>query len=300
MLPLLAIGPQRPVTVSMTTRMIQFTRDLLREPAQLAGAPGQTLLRYTLRVKRMLAKAGDTIFIAAVPKSASSFLLRALAAVTGYPITVLTYGSERQEQDLYYPSLVDGYGRSTVTRHHTRATGPNLNLMKRFKIKPVIVVRNFFDVVPSTLDHLRREGFDRFPFLYCNEKFPELEERTQIDCVIEMALPWFFSFYVSWFDACARGETEALWLTYEEMISDWPGTLRSILRFQGIEKSDTEIERAVEDTRGLGKDKTRLNEGKIGRGKAMLSEDQTRKILGMARFYPWVDFSRVGIPSRDV
>jgi hypothetical protein len=152
------------------------------------------------------------------------------------------------------------------------------------------------DVVPSTLDHLYNEGFEHFPFLYCNERFPELDRSAQIDCVIEMGVPWFFSFYVSWFDACAKGKIDALWMTFEEMISDWPAALRKVLRFYGLERSDAQIGAALAHTRGLAYDKIRVNEGKIGRGRAALSPGQTRKILDMARFYPWVDFSRVGIP----
>ena len=281
------------------SRLSQFTRDHLREPTLLARAPASSFLRYAHRLVRILSDGGDTIYIAAVPKSASSFLLESLSAVTGYPITDLTWGNERQEQDLYYPRLVDSYSRGTVTRHHTRATRPNLKLMRRFKIRPVVLVRNFFDVVPSTLDHLYKEGFEHFPCFYCNERFPELDERTQTDSIIEMALPWFFSFYVSWFDACAKGEIDALWITFEEMVSDWPATLQKVLGFHGIEKSDTQVEAALERTRKLAYERIRVNDGRLGRGKAVLSREQSRKILDMARFYPWVDFSRVGIPSRN-
>ena len=280
------------------TSMLRFPESLIHEPARLVRAPASSLLRYAFRLRRILGKRGDTIFIAAMPKSASSFLLNALSAVTGCPITGLLHAHLGwREQVLYYPRLVDAYGRCTVSRHHTRATGPNLALMKTFQIRPVIIVRNFFDVVPSVLDHFSHKGgFDTFPFLYCNERFPELDKRTQTDCVVDMAMPWFFSFYVSWFDACAKGEAEALWITFREMVSDWPATLRTVLKFYGLERSDSQIDEALEQTRGLGKDKNRLNEGRVGRGATMLSEDQRQRILNMARFYPWVDFSRVGIP----
>jgi hypothetical protein len=279
------------------SRIGQFAREHLREPALLAREPASSFLRYAHKLVQTLGDGGDTIFLAAAPKSASSFLLHSLVAVTGYSVAELTYGNERQEQDLYYPRLVDAYRRNTVTNQHTRATRPNIKLMRRFGIRPVILVRNFFDVVPSIVDHLYKEGFENFPCFYCNERFPELEPKAQLDTVIEMALPWYFSFYVSWFDACAKGEIEALWITFEEMVADWRGTIRSVLRFHGIERSEAQIEAALEHTRGLAYDQIRLNEGKVGRGRAMLNEEQCRKILGMARFYPWVDFSRVGIPS---
>ena len=272
------------------------TRNLLREPIRVKNAPAASLLRYVFKLKRTMSHPGDTIFIASVPKSGSTFLVNALAAVTGYPMTGLCYGRERQEQDLYYPRLIDAYSRDTITRHHTRATGPNLDLLRIFKIRPVIVVRNLFDVVPSIFDHLYKRDF-RFPFLYCNERFPELDERAQIDFIIDTALPWYFHFYVSWFDACARGATEALWITFEEMVADWPHALKRILTFHGIERSDVEIERALEQTRGLGADALRLNQGKVGRGKVTLRGDQHERLLKLSRYYPWVDFSRVGIPS---
>jgi hypothetical protein len=269
---------------------------LVREPVKLGKAPAMSLLRYVFKLKRMLGKRGDTIFLASVPKCGSTFLVNALVAVTGYPMTGLCYGRERQEQDLYYPRLVDAYGRDTVTRHHTRATVPNLQLMRMFSIRPVIVVRNFLDVVPSIHDHLYKTNF-RFPFLYANDRFPELDEKAQIDFIIETGLPWYFHFYVAWFDACASGETEALWITFEEMVADWTGTLRRILEFHGLERTDAQIGRALEQTRGLGADALRLNKGKVGRGKLKLTEAQRQKILDLARYYPWVDFSRVGIPS---
>ncbi len=270
--------------------------NLLGKPAALARAPASSLLRYVFRVKRMIGGAGDRMFIAAMPKSASSFLLNALAAATGHQVTDLTTGNERQEQDLYYPKLVDSYGSRTITRHHTRATRPNLKLMRKFRIRPVILVRNLLDVIPSTLDHLFNEGFEHFPFLYCNERFPELDRTSQIDCIIEMGLPWFYSFYVSWYDACAKGEIEAVWLTYEEMVGDWPAALRKVLEFYGLERDDTRIEEALAYTRRLDYEKIRVNEGRVGRGESLLSARQSQRIVDMARFYPWVDFSRVGIP----
>jgi Sulfotransferase domain len=271
---------------------------LKRKLKGLADEPGKALVRSVFRVKRMLGRNGHLVFIASVPKCASTFLLNSLVAVTDFPSTQLCYGHGHQEQDLYFPRLVDAYGRNILSRLHTRATSANVELMKTFGIRPVIVVRNFLDVVPSIREHLYQRDF-YFPFLHSNETFRELDEAAQLDCIIEMAIPWYFNFYVSWYDTCARGEVDALWITFDEMVADWSGTLRKILEFHGLEKSDGEIERALEHTRGLGKDRNKQNEGKVGRGKVLLSEGQRQRVLEMARFYPWVDFSRVGIPARN-
>ena len=42
-------------------------------------------------------------------------------------------------------------------------------------------------------------------------------------------------------------------------------------------------------------EKTRFNQGVVGRGAELLSERQKRRIVAMTRHYPWVDWSRVGI-----
>jgi hypothetical protein len=135
-----------------------------------------------------------------MPKSGSTFLANALSEVTGYPQVQLCFGYERHEQDLYLPRLVDACRKDTVTRHHMRATKFNTALLKKFNIKPVILTRNLFDVVPSIRDHLFREGFEKFPCFYCTERFADLSEEKQLDCIIDLALPWYFNFYVSWFD----------------------------------------------------------------------------------------------------
>jgi hypothetical protein len=279
--------------------MTHFLHHVLREATRLRAMPAASIPHIVFSLKRTLRPSSPILFLAAVPKSASTFLRNALSAVTGLPVRPLLFDPHGwREQDLYFPRLVDAYRRGSVTRHHTRATRPSLELMKMFEIRPVIVVRNFFDVVPSILDHFAAtgKGFDTFPFLYCNEKFPELPENVRADCIIEMAMPWYFSFYVSWFDACATGQTDGLWISFEEMVHDWPPTIRKILTFHGIDRSDDQIGEALEKTFGLGRDTNRLNQGKVGRGGQMLSEEQRGKILAMARFYPWVDFSRVGIP----
>ena len=67
-------------------------------------------------------------------RSAIDFLLNSLVAVTDSPSTQLCYGHGHQEQDLYFPRLVDAYGRNILSRLHMRATSANVELMKTFGI----------------------------------------------------------------------------------------------------------------------------------------------------------------------
>ena len=146
----------------------------------------------------------------------------------------------------------------------------------------------------SIRDHMFKEGF-AFPTFYCNERFAELDEATQIDQIIELGIPWYFNFYVSWYEATSSNRIEALWMQYENVIESWVEALTMISQFYTLNKTKQEIEDALQRTMNMKKDRTRLNKGVAGRGDAALSDEQKEKIIEMSRFYPWVDFSLLGI-----
>jgi hypothetical protein len=271
-------------------------------------------LAYWSQLKKITSRRGEYIFIACMPKTASTFMTMALSELTGFTRVGMRYDVfnqsqaqksdvglvkiQRSEQDLYLPKVIDAYPYGTVTQQHVKATCSNLRMMKTFSIRPVVLVRNILDVVVSIRDHLYKEGFHKFPTFFCNKKFPEFDEKTQLDWIIELGLPWYFNFYVSWYEASSSKRIDVLWLTYEEVIADWKEALKKVLLFYGIQRTDEEIEKALNviHQQGSGKGrKIRINKGVIGRGRATLTDAQRERIIGLARFYPSVDFSRIGI-----
>jgi hypothetical protein len=263
----------------------------------LRERPVDSMIQVWSRLFRTLYRNRQFTYVTSIPKSGSTFLANALSQVTGYPLVQLCYGYERHEQDLYLPRLVDACRKNTVTRHHMRATKFNTALLRKFNIKPVILTRNLFDVVPSVRDQLFREGFEKMPGVYCTERFADLTEEGQLDCIVDMFMPWCVHFYVSWFDAAQSKQLPMLWLRFEDVRNDWPASLAAILEFYGIEKSNAAINEAIERTYELDRAVTRLNVGEAASScrKARLSERQKQRIAGLARFYPWVDFSPVGL-----
>jgi hypothetical protein len=251
-------------------------------------------LRGRWKLKRLLTRRREFVFLACTPKSGSTFLKRALLEVTGFTPAYLAYAFERNEQDLYFPALVDHWNVATVTQQHVRATGPNLQLMQWFGIRPVILVRNLFDSVVSIRDYLFAEGFEKFPSLYVTERMADLSSERQLDLLITHALPWYINFFVSWFDSCRTGSIDALWLSYDDLIQDWPAGVRSVLDFYGIATPEERIRTALEHLESGDRRDVRLNVGVAGRG-AELTEAQRDRIRAQAAFYPWVDFSSVGI-----
>jgi hypothetical protein len=255
-------------------------------------------LTYLGKITRLLSKRREYILIACMPRTASTFMTAVLSELTGYTNTSLEHG-----RHLYLPKLIDTYNYGTVTQLHLKANRQNLSLIKAFSIRPVILTRNIFDIVVSIRDFLYQESFSRFITFFCNEKYSELDEKTQYDFIIELGLPWYFHFFVSWYEACASKGIEALWLAYEDSVADWNTALRKITSFYRIDKSDKEIEDALQRTLENGRRKillTRLNKGVSGRGRAALTLEQQEKIIGYARFYPWVDFTKIGIPKSTI
>jgi hypothetical protein len=221
-------------------------------------------------------------------------MANALSELTGYRYVNLAYAYERNEQTLYLPKLIDSYSSGSVTHLHVRATQSTIDLMKLFSIRPVVLVRNVFDIVISIHDHMFQEGYE-FPTFYCDKSFEGLEEASRFDFIIEHGIPWYFNFYVSWYEASFSKQIECLWLTYEDVIVDWHKAIRTIADFYSIGKTDEQIDQALERTMMKKKQKIRLNKGIVGRGSKSLSWEQKEKIINFARFYPWIDFSMIGI-----
>lgn len=247
-----------------------------------------------LKARRILRGRGEFIFVSAMPKSGSTFLSRNIAQITGFDYEPMTYGFERNEQELYLPKLVDNYNRATVTQQHTRATGPNLDLFNHFGIRPVILVRNVFDVVFSIRDYLLKEGVANFPSLYATDYFTTLSEDEQYDFLISYAIPWYLNFYASWFDATHDKRIEALWLTYENLVEDWAAGISTVLTFYDISRSEADVRSTVE-TMQRRPTEMRVNKGVVGRGQSGLSDAQRKRIMAMKQYYPWVDFSLMGL-----
>jgi hypothetical protein len=258
------------------------------------------------KLNRLVHARGEYIFLASMPKSGSTFTRRALEHATGFETRQLCYACDQTEQELYLPRVVDAFTRPTVSQQHTRATDANLEMMRRFGIRPVIIVRDVFDCVVSLAEHLFREGIDEyFSGIYATPAMAALNLERRHDLLITFALPWYFSFFASWHDACRAGRVDALWTNYKALTTDWAGEIGRILGHYGITKSRETLERAVADTLAEGTAPAapyrliRLNRGVAGRGRQLLTASQQDRIREMAGFYPWVDFSAIGLERED-
>lgn len=255
------------------------------------------------RLRMALFRDSRCIVISAMPKSGSTFLSNALAGVTGYAHGYAACDYFNIEQELYLPRLIDNYGRGIVVQQHFKANTANLRLLQAFGLRPVVLVRNVFDVIVSVRDHLAQESIGNIPALYPSSHFCAFDQADQFDYLIDFAAPWYLSYYVSWSKAAEDGAIDLLRLVYDEAVCDWVGTIRRVLDFHRIDCPDERIEQVVRGMHGRPRMETRMNVGVPGRGRALLSPGQCARVASLARFYPGVDFTPIGIggvSSHDV
>ncbi len=227
------------------------------------------------------------LLVACYPKSGLTFLVTLLSKLLGWPHVPLSYAYERSEQDLYLPALLYHDRGPTVSQHHLRATGPNLQLIDAAGIKVIVLVRDLADALVSLRDHFVDEG-PHAPVCYIDERFAKLPLDQQLDWVIDLAAPWYVHFYTSWQYATREGRIKPLWLNYDDVTKDTLATLGRVLAFLEIDHDLCECERAMSE---MPRDRSvRFNKGVAGRG-SILTPWQKVRLRRLCDHYPDIDFT---------
>ena len=233
---------------------------------------------------------GTHILVACFPKSGSTFLRYALAVLTGFPTRNFVFSHGRNETALYLPQLIQGARENTITQIHMRAADSNINLMQAFCIRPIILVRNIFDVLLSYKEHY--DKYATSSTFYA--KYPDLSEEQRMDLIIDDRATWYIGFFAGWQRAIQAGRIDGLWLTYESLMTEKVEKIDDIMRFYGIEKSREQIGLAV-DMIEAEKVASRFNRGVSGRGQSRFTDAHKAQIRRIAAYHPDIDFSLIGL-----
>jgi Sulfotransferase domain len=270
-------------------------RKLTRHPLRTIR-PLQTGLELAADFKRRFVRpSGPYVFVACMPRTGSTFLTETLCELTGFKRIELTDAYAENEQELDVPRLLDAYSYGSVTQQHVVANARTVGLMRDFGIRPVVLVRDVFDAVVSIRHFLLTEGCGKWPtFFTTDERFRQLDEAAQYEQIVELGLPWYFDFFVSWAGVARQGTLETLWLRYEDAVADWPRAVGRVAEFYGLEASPSAIEAALARTSARASS-LRLNKGVPGLGRTALPPGAVDRIRGYARFYPDVDFTPIGL-----
>lgn len=254
----------------------------------------QAAVQCYSRARRLLRPDGRYIVITAVPKSGSTYLSHSLAEATGYTRSYFGYSYHNIEQELYLPKIVDAFGNGSVVHQHFRANPANLEIMSRFDIRPVVLVRNIFDAAVSVREHMIGEAADNLPAVFGPKDFNSWPAEKQFDFIVDYVLPWYVSFYASWKYAERDRKLPILWLQYEQMVRDWPSSIRSVLEFYRLNVSREDIDAAIQRMQAKPRERVRFNKGVAGRGAQSLSIEQTARVHRLTLSYPDVDFGPLG------
>jgi hypothetical protein len=237
------------------------------------------------------------IVVAAAPKSGSTFLVNTLMQVTGLRGFRLCAAYSTNEHDLYLPALCLMNASGCVSQLHMKGTFHNAALMRTFGIKPIILVRRIEDIVVSLQHDLRQKaqrptfgtGRDGYSFVWQDQCTKDLSEERLVDMIIDLAVPWFVNFYVSWYRLCEQGAVDALWITYEQMFAEKERTLRQVLEFLGIRNIGA-IDQDI-----LSRRYRTFRDGRSGQGVSVLTARQQARIREQFSYYPTIDFGKYGI-----
>jgi len=232
----------------------------------------------------------EHLLVSCFPKSGSTFTVQTISNITKYKEVFLAYSGEFNEQNIDLPKVLRCCEINTVTQQHLPATHSNINIINEFQLKNIVLVRNVFDVCLSIYDHWHHESIEG-PACYVNEQFFELSELKKLDFIIDLVVPWYMKFYTSWYDAHLKNTSKFLFFTYEEILENELLFFKKIFKEWGLEYSDEDINKGILESKGQN---NRLNKGVAGRG-AVLSGEQKERINKLAAYYPWCDFSLIGI-----
>ncbi|HEX2639456.1 MAG TPA: sulfotransferase domain-containing protein [Pyrinomonadaceae bacterium] len=234
---------------------------------------------------------GRHLFIACVPKTASTFLKNVLVGLTGYRDVFMVYAAGQSEHEIYLPTLRETARLNTVTQQHCRASDANVQLMQAFRIRPIVLVRDIYDCVMSLLDFY--DGGAYFN-TYFRADFRSLDRETKIDLLIDNVVPWYLQFVSSWDLVEKQKRLDLMWLTYEELIGDKPAAVEKVLEFYGLGARQRDVEQKLGEIESEQRS-IRFNKGVAGRGRSGLNDRQKAQVRRLIAYYPSTDFGRIGL-----
>jgi hypothetical protein len=230
------------------------------------------------------------ILLACMPKSGSTWLTSILADRLGLPPVRCYLEADRNEQELDATVLFQTWGKSVLfVQQHIRYSRIMLRLCKAFSTKIVVLTRRLDDVVVSLRDHVEHQSAEVSMFYMEPNWFKTRSSSEQIDFIIDHAMPWYLNFFVGWQRAMLTNKGQILQIRYEDMVKNTSEVVDRIASFYG---ASTGVSSPADLDKRIG---TRFNQGRVGRGKEVLSKAQIARLRRLASYYPDCDFESIGL-----
>lgn len=198
-------------------------------------------------------RAGEPIiFIAALPKSGTTWLENMARDVPGY-VSLRPPGFRRRLVQSWYGDLSDEAvwdlpeGTSRYLRHrrgvmrmHSRPNSSNLEEVRRIGAPVTVMYRDPRDIAVSWFFFVKNKNL-RNPF---RRAVQDLSPAQGVSLFIEEQLPYFRDWIRGWRWALREGDME---IRYEALRSDPAGVFQSFLKTYGIHLPDARIASIVEE-----------------------------------------------------
>ncbi|MGD1037980.1 MAG: hypothetical protein ABR878_12480 [Roseiarcus sp.] len=253
------------------------------------GSPSRLFIgSVKTTARRVLGLERPHVLVACMPKSASTFLADVLAKLPGIRHAPLTWAYGWREQTLDVVQLARYDLASYVCQQHLRYSADVGNLIVEYRLTPVVLTRNVFDVVASIRDHFRNESTES-PMVPLGPKHAKLGDAALEELIADLVAPWYVSFFVSW-----QG-VDSLRVTFDQVRTSPSEVVSRICERAGIRTDERGITRAIEAAHAKAR---RFNKGVSGRGEG-ISPKARERIVSLARHFPDVDFTPIGIARPD-
>ncbi len=227
------------------------------------------------------------ILVACFPKSGSTFLTSLIGNLPGYSIAHYVPAYERREQEICDLEIQKFLLiENQVAQHHVRASEFTLQLIRRYNLKLIVLVRNIFDCIVSLADHMISESAV-FPMAYMDQQMANKPIEYRIEAIIDLAAPWYINFFVSWWKSMPNNIVR-----YEDVVLGGIENKLSLISSIDSNIKYLDVLKAGEAIRDLN---TRINVGKLGRGKQLISSGLIDKVYRLSSYYPEVDFTAIGL-----
>ena len=225
------------------------------------------------------------ILLACMPKSGSTFLSATIGHLPNFYNVSLVPGFERREQELDHLNLLYYNRMNFIAQHHVKYSETLKKQMNQFSIRPLVLIRNIFDVMVSLRDHIRAESrigpLVYIPFNVSKWSDEKLEIFLAINCI-----PWYISFYLSW-QECEK----KLLINYADLLLNPNAVLDQIFSYANININTKHKKLILEKG---GNSFTRKNKAVNGRGKDIHPEARAH-IMRVVSYYDEYDLSPIGI-----
>lgn len=161
-----------------------------------------------------------------------------------------------------------------IFHQHVKATKGNLSLIGAYRMRPIVNIRNIYDVMVSTKEKL--DAGILMPCVVSPADWREMPENEQWLWLAYNSAQWNIAFYASWL----MSNVPALVVKYHEFYADKVQGMRKVVDFLALEEEYTD-EQLYDVTNHR---EHNFNKGIEGRGKNVPKE--ARKIVEQ-HIYSW-------------